>query len=408
MGPNSSRPADSDVAAASQPAGGDRGAAPPAPAPAGAPRKVTFGKDAAGFLTELRRRVDDYFVRTGKRKTDSWQMYLKTAVILAALVSSYVLLVFVAETWWQAVPLALLLGASMALVGFNIQHDGGHHSYSRREWVNKLAAMTLDLIGASSYLWHWKHVVYHHTYVNVHGQDTDIDVSSLLRFTPHARRLKVQRWQHLYLWPLYGLMAARWHLYGDFKDVVTGTVGPHKIPRPRGRELAVFLAGKVVSIGLLLVLPMFFHPWWVVLAFYMFVTGILGIILSVVFQLAHCVEEAKFTMPVGDTLRMEAAWAVHQAEATVDFARRSRALAWLLGGLNFQIEHHLFPKICHVHYPAISSIVEQTCRDFSVQYAEHPTFWAGVASHYRWLKQMGHLDNGHGPHSGHDPTTAFS
>ena len=406
MGSNTTHPADPNLGPATRPDGQPRSSTTLAEGgDADGRRKVTFAKDAAGFLTELRRRVDDYFRRTGKSTNDCWQMYLKSAVILAVFAASYVLLVFVARTWWQAVPLALLLGVSMALIGFNIQHDGGHHSYSRHEWVNKFAAMTLDLIGASSYLWHWKHVVYHHTYVNVHGQDTDIDVSSLLRFTPHAKRLKVQRWQHLYLWPLYGVMAARWHLYGDFKDVVTGSVGPHTIPRPKGWDLVVFIAGKVVSVELLLVLPMFFHPWWVVLAYYLLVTCVVGVVLSVVFQLAHCVEEAKFTMPKGNALRMEAAWAVHQAEATVDFARNSQVLAWLLGGLNFQIEHHLFPKVCHVHYPAIASIVEQTCKDFGVQYAEHPTFWAGVASHYRWLKHMGQFEEGQAPSA--DPTPAL-
>jgi linoleoyl-CoA desaturase len=380
----------------------------PAPGDVDRRRKVTFAKDASGFLIELRRRVEDYFQRTGKAKTDSWQMYLKSVVILTVLVASYVLLVFFAQTWWQAVPLAMLLGLTMALVGFNIQHDGGHRSYSRYAWVNKSAAMTLDLVGASSYLWHWKHVVYHHTYVNVYGEDTDIDVSNLVRFTPHAKRLKMQRYQHLYLWPLYGIMASRWHLYGDFKDVVTGTIGPHPIPRPRGWDLVGFIAGKVASIGLLLVLPMFFHPWWLVLAFYLLVTFVVGVVLSVVFQLAHCVEEAAFTMPVGDPRRMEAAWAVHQAEATVDFARGSRVLAWLLGGLNFQIEHHLFPTICHVHYPAICKIVEETCKDFDVKYAEHPTFWSGIASHYRWLKQMGRLNGNNGAHGGDIARNAFS
>jgi linoleoyl-CoA desaturase len=133
------------------------------------------------------------------------------------------------------------------------------------------------------------------------------------------------------------------------------------------------------------------------------VTGVIGVVLSVVFQLAHCVEEAAFTMPPEDTLRMEAAWAVHQAEATVDFARNSRPLAWLLGGLNFQIEHHLFPKVCHIHYPAICGLVEQTCKDFGVKYAVHPTFWAGVASHYRWLKHMGQLDGEQGAGPEPDP-----
>jgi linoleoyl-CoA desaturase len=134
---------------------------------------------------------------------------------------------------------------------------------------------------------------------------------------------------------------------------------------------------------------MFFHPVWVVVLSYLLVTGLLGVALSVVFQLAHCVGEADFPAPDPATRRMENSWAVHQVETTVDFARRSRVLCWYLGGLNFQIEHHLFPHVCHIHYPALSGIVEETCREYGVRYAAHPTFWAGVASHVRWLRQMG-------------------
>jgi linoleoyl-CoA desaturase len=193
----------------------------------------------------------------------------------------------------------------------------------------------------------------------------------------------------LYLWPAYALTASRWHLIRDFHDVIKGRIGSHPIPRPRGWDLVVFLGGKVVSIGLLLVLPMFFHPWWVVLLFYMYVTGMIGVLLTTVFQLAHCVEEADFPTPDEDTQRMEAAWAVHQVETTVDFARNNRLLTWYLGGLNFQIEHHLFPRVCHLHYPALSRIVEDVCHRYGVRYSVHPTFAAGVASHYRWLRRMG-------------------
>jgi linoleoyl-CoA desaturase len=126
-----------------------------------------------------------------------------------------------------------------------------------------------------------------------------------------------------------------------------------------------------------------------VLLFYLIVTGVLGVIMSVVFQLAHCVEEADFPLPDAETNRMGSAWAIHQVETTVDFARRSRVLSWYLGGLNFQVEHHLFPRVCHVHYPALSKIVEATCRDHGVKYSAHPTLWAGIASHYRWLRRMG-------------------
>ena len=353
------------------------------------PNKLKFAKDSAGFLIDLKRRVDGYFQRTGKSKNDNWQMYLKTAIILTWLATSYTLLVFFADSMWTALPLAGLLAGSIAAIGFSIQHDGGHSGYSKYGAINKLAAMTLDLTGASSYLWHWKHGIFHHTYCNVHGHDTDIDVSSLARFSPHADYRPIHRFQHLYLWLLYGVMASRWHLVGDFSDVVKGTIGPHRIPRPKGLDLVVFLGGKILSIALLLGIPMFFHPWWLVLIFYMIVTSIIGVMLSIVFQLAHCVEEAEFPLPTEGTLRIEQAWAVHQVETTVDFARNSRTLCWLLGGLNFQIVHHLFPKICHIHYPALSKIVEETCLEYGVKYQVHPSFWAGVVSHYRWLKRMG-------------------
>jgi len=147
--------------------------------------------------------------------------------------------------------------------------------------------------------------------------------------------------------------------------------------------------GKVVFFSFALVVPLLLHPVWVVLLFYAAASWVQGVVLSVVFQLAHCVEEAAFPMPRPDTSRMEAAWALHQVETTVDFARRSRLLSWLVGGLNFQIEHHLFPRICHVNYPALSKVVETTCREYAVKYTEHPTLGAGLASHFRWLRRMG-------------------
>ncbi|AWM37803.1 acyl-CoA desaturase [Gemmata obscuriglobus] len=362
--------------------------APPNVSPATDPRPK-FPKDEAGFMTELKRRADAYFVETGQSERDCWRMYLKTAVILAWLGTSYALLVFAAPTVWLAAPLAVSLALAISAVGFSVQHDGGHHAYSRFAWVNRLAALSLDLIGASSYLWKWKHVVLHHTYPNVSGQDADIDVGPLARLAPQQRRRWFHRWQHLYLWPLYALTAAVWHLYGDFRDVITGTIGGHRVPRPRGWDLVTFLGGKVVSVGLLIGVPMLVHSWWVVLLFYLAVTAILGIVMTVVFQLAHCVEEAEFPQPDTDSLRMPDAWAAHQVRTTVDFARDSRVACWLLGGLNFQVVHHLFPRICHIHYPALSRVVADVCREFGVRYAAHRSLLAGVASHFRWLRRLG-------------------
>ncbi len=350
--------------------------------------KLKFGK-ADPFRAELKRKVDGYFQQTGLRPRDCPRMYFKTGVILSLHALAYALLIFQAATWWQALPLALLLGLTTVGIGFNIQHDGSHRAYSRHPWVNKCMALTLDFIGGSSYIWHWKHDIFHHTYSNINGLDADIDVGSLGRFSPHQRRRPFHRWQHYYLWPLYGFLAVKWLLYDDFRDAFTGRIGKHPIPRPKGREWVFFFGGKIIFFTLAFALPLMLHPAWVVASVYGIVAAITGIVLSMVFQVAHVVEEAQFPAPRSESDSIENAWAVHQVETTVDFSRNNPLVVWLVGGLNFQIEHHLFPRISHVHYPALSPIVKETCLEFGVQYSEHKSFAAGLASHFRWLRRMG-------------------
>ena len=345
--------------------------------------------DGDAFFTEVRQRVNAYFKDSKARKRDCPRMYLKSAIIMAAFAATWVLLVLVASTWWQAIPLAVLMGLVIAGIGFNIEHDGGHNAFSSRRWINRTTALTLDLVGASSYIWRWKHAVQHHTHVNIKGWDSDIELSPFGRVSPHAPHRWYFRWQHLYLWVLYGVLVLKWHVYDDFRCIITGKIGDRPFPRPKGWALAELLLGKAVSFAIFIGIPMIFHPIWVVLVFYVFTFAIVGLLLSVVFQLAHCVETAEFPQPDPEDGSMRNSWAVHQLENTANFARNSRLVTWFLGGLNYQIEHHLFPSICHTNYPAIAAIVRQTCEEFEVKYNEFPTFLAGIASHYRWLKRHG-------------------
>ena len=352
-----------------------------------AKRRLRFAGDNA-FHIELRRRVSAHLRAAGRSERGGVRMYAKTAIILASFVSTYVLLVFVATAWWQAVPLAIALGLSIVAIGFNIMHDANHEAYSERRWLNRVMAMTLDLVGGSSHFWHWKHNVFHHTFVNVVGYDTDINLVGLGRLTPHHRHVWFHRWQHLYVWFLYGAFAMKWHLYDDFRLALTGRIAQHSVPRPRGSQWIVFLGGKLAFLSLAFGLPLTLHPVWVVAATYVVTAVSLGIVLAVVFQLAHCVERADFPTEQGSG-RLDTPWAVHQVETSVDFARDSRAASWLLGGLNFQIEHHLFSRICHVNYPTIAPVVEQTCREFGVEYKHNMTLLSAVRSHYGWLRAMG-------------------
>jgi len=316
-------------------------------------------------------------------------MYLKTALILVWFAASYFVLVFFAGTWWHVVPLAVSLGLSMAAVGFNIQHDGGHRAYSDRAWVNRLMAASLDLLGGSSYVWAKKHNSVHHSYVNITGHDEDIDLGFLGRLSPQQKRLAFHRMQQFYLWVLYGLLPVKWQLYDDFRDVLIARIGRHRFARPTGWNAVTFIGGKVIFSCLAFLIPLSLHPVKAVLLSYFAVSFVQGVALSVVFQLAHCVEEAAFPLPRRQTGRMESAWAAHQVETTVDFCRNNRLLSWFIGGLNFQIEHHLFPQICHVHYRALSPLVEETCREFGLRYVARDSLPAAVASHFRWLRRMG-------------------
>jgi len=349
--------------------------------------KLDFDSDTT-FEKELRRRVDELFHRTGRCKRDCPQMYLKTAIILTWFAASYILLVFAARTLWQGLPLAVSLGLATAAIGMSIQHDAGHNAYSDRRWLNRVMALSMDLIGGSSYTWRWKHTIIHHKYVNVTGFDTDVEVGRLGRFTPHQKRLWYHRWQHLYLWFFYSFIGMKVQLVDSWRFVIQGRIGRHHMPRPKGRELALFLAGKAVFYSWAFVIPLLLHPVPVVLFYYIVGSLALGMTMFLVFTIPHLNAYAEFPVPREDTGRIANPWAVHQAQVTLDFARHNRALTWFVGGLNHHKEHHLFPVICHVNYPAISTVVEQTCREFGIPYKEHPSFGAGIAAHYRWLRQM--------------------
>lgn len=340
------------------------------------------------FHAELQRRVNAHFAQQGGVKTGGAAMFLKTAIILSWFAGSWALLTFWASDPISALLLSLSLGLAMAGIGFNIQHDGNHGGYSRNRFLNRAMAATLDVLGGSSYIWSWKHNVFHHSNPNVDGLDADIEVKPMARLAPTQPRYAVHRFQHFYIWVLYSFLAIKWHVLDDFVNMAIGKIGENNFPRPKPWGLVGFFAGKVLFFTWSLVIPLMLHPWWHVAIFYAITSATLALTLAIVFQLAHVVQEAEFPAthaPEGATME----WSAHQLATTVDFAPGNPFLTWYLGGLNYQIEHHLFPRICHTRYPEIAPIVEQTAKEFGVPYQVHPTFFTALASHYRHVRRMG-------------------
>ena len=316
-------------------------------------------------------------------------MYLKSILIFSWAISSYSFLVFGALPLWGIFLSAVSLSLSLTALSFNVMHDGLHGAYSNRQAVNTIMGVCLDAIGGSSYYWYWKHNYLHHTYPNVTGHDDDISIGILARFSPHQKKYYFHRLQHAYIWLLYGFLAIKWHFYDDFYSFFTKSLGHHPVDRPKGWDLLVFIGGKITFFTLAFIIPAIFYPIMGILLFYILIAVLQGLIMSIVFQLAHCNQEADFPLVEGDPLRINPTWFVHQLETTTDFGRNNKFLCWYVGGLNFQVEHHLFPKLCHINYPAISSIVEKTCREYNITYLAYGSFLSAMRSHYKWLHQLG-------------------
>jgi linoleoyl-CoA desaturase len=248
----------------------------------------------------------------------------------------------------------------------------------------------MDLIGGSSYVWRIKHNIIHHTFTNISGVDEDINLYPWGRLAPDQPRLKMHRLQPFYIWPLYGMLGIKWH-FDDMLTLITGKMNGEKVRRPNASEAAGMLIGKALFFGWAIALPiMLNHAWWAVLLMYFWVEFVMGVVMSITFQLAHCVEEAQFfPTPKSPEEGHFHSWARHQIETTIDFAPRNFFLTWYMGGLNFQIEHHLFPRISHIHYPKLAPIVKQVSEEFGVRYTAHRTFSRALTSHVRWLHRMG-------------------
>jgi linoleoyl-CoA desaturase len=348
--------------------------------------KVTF-QPATPFHADVKAQVEAYFRKTGRSPRGGWRLALKAVLIFAWFAASYGLLLLGHPPGWLAALLAVSLGLAWAGLGFDVMHDANHGSSAARPAWNRALAFSADLIGASGALWRQKHNVLHHTYTNVVGVDADLDSGALLRLAPSQPRRRGHRWQHLYAWLLYAVFPLRWFFFDDFRDLTAGRMGGQPFQRPRGWDLAALVLGKALFVSWAVVLPVVLHPTWWLLPLGLLTIGTLGVTLATVFQLAHAVGEAAFIEPSGVMLPTD--WATHQVTTTVDFARGNALLGWYLGGLNFQVVHHLFPRVSHVHYRALAPIVEIACRAHGVPYRAWPSFGAALGANVRWLRQLG-------------------
>lgn len=352
-------------------------------------KRVSFSAPSVNFTLTLKKKIDEYFVKEGKRPSGTLNLYVKTIILFAIGGCAYYLLVFGHTPIWLSIILCVLFGIDLAAIGFNVMHDGAHGSYSKKAWINDMMAYSLDLMGGSSFMWKQKHNVNHHSYTNVEGLDDDIDIKPWIRTNENQPKYWYHRYQYIYWTLLYGFTYLLWVFHNDYRKYFTRKIGGLPLKKMSLKDHFIFWISKVFYLFAFVVLPIFMVGFVKTLIGYVITSFVCGWILSVVFQLAHVVDDVSFPLPDAESNVLPSEWTVHQITTTANFGTRNRVLSWFVGGLNFQIEHHLFPKISHVHYRKISKIVKEVCSQFDIPYVEYPSMLKAMRSHIRHLKMVG-------------------
>ncbi|OYD46857.1 fatty acid desaturase [Sphingobacterium cellulitidis] len=349
---------------------------------------VKFNNINSLFSKTLKQNINDYFQSTIQKKTGNRKLFIKASILLLSFITLYTLLVFIQPHWSISIILCILFGVNFAAIGFNIMHDAGHNSFSENKKVNSIMSYSLNLLGGNIFFWKLKHNIAHHTYTNIDGEDPDIEVN-FMRLHHEQKLKKHHKYQHLYFIFLYGLSYLAWIFYQDyekyFKQKKSGLRNKFDFEFPL-KEKLIFWISKILHAFIFIVVPILMVGWIKTIVGILIVGAVCGICLAIVFQLAHVVEETEFKSSNLDKIEEE--WMIHQIQSTANFSTNNRFLTWLLGGLNFQVEHHLFPKISHIHYPEINKIVRETCQKYNIKYNEFGTFWMAFSSHVKVIKQM--------------------
>lgn len=355
--------------------------------------KISFNNQHhQNFLGVLKTRVDRHFQSAGVSRHANGLMIAKTVFYFGGWILLYALLLSFNLTTSGRMLVMVALGFFGAGIGFNIGHDAIHGAYSSKPRVNRLISLAFEFIGASAYTWKVRHNVLHHNNTNVMGSDGDLESMPLLRFCLKPNRKWFHAYQHLYAPFLYSFTSLVWVFKKDFVHMLEER-RDQRLKRPPPLTAYVSLVGfKLLHFFLFLILPALVLDvsYGHILMGFLAMHFVMGLMLATVFQLGHCVEGPEILSQPLDGY-VNDSWAAHQLKTSANFSGNSLSM-WICGGLNFQIEHHLFTNMCHVHYPALSKIVRHTAKEFGLPYHEYPGFFAAVRSHYRTLKFFGNHD----------------
>ncbi|HYM61769.1 MAG TPA: acyl-CoA desaturase [Thermoanaerobaculia bacterium] len=359
-------------------------------------RQFRFTQDvaASAFSKALSERVDAYFQDRRISRHANVEMISKTILGLGLFMGTYLWLLTGRLTSPEVIGVYVLHGFAQVYIAFNIAHDANHGAYSKSKRVNRVLGCVFDLVGGSSYMWRLLHNTAHHSFVNIRGADTTLVSGNIFRFSPHDKRRPFHRYQHLYAPLLYCLTTLDWVLTKDYRWLSSDkTFGNRKAVKHPLNELILLFAAKAVYYTYMLVLPLLYLsvPWYTVILGFVVMHLFTGFTLALIFQPNHFNEDSSY--PEADEEgRISNDYIQHIFDTTSDYARGNPVATWVLGSLNLHVIHHMFPGICHVHYPALTRIVISTADEYGLAYRESRTLTEAFLAHLRFLKILGRAD----------------
>eukprot|EP01119_Soliformovum_irregulare_P006754 TRINITY_DN19183_c0_g1_i1.p1 TRINITY_DN19183_c0_g1~~TRINITY_DN19183_c0_g1_i1.p1 ORF type:complete len:453 (-),score=91.41 TRINITY_DN19183_c0_g1_i1:48-1406(-) len=343
------------------------------------------------FYTTLKKRVEQV-VRDENLTNHSYYMYFKSLALLTIWFCLYYYTIMKGNIW-----LAIPFGYFHSQFGITVAHDGLHGAYSKYSWINGLAAAAMDLMGASGIVWLHQHNVGHHPNSNRQGtshkndndeiDEYDPDARSgapYVRITPNQPWAWWHQWQHIYIWPMISLISAKW-VVNDVRAIIRRKYITIEMFELRTRDLILTALAKSLFVFYMIALPLTYLTFSDWLTFFCFAMATSSYNFVLMFSVNHLTEDSMF--PNDSVYNRD--WARLQALTATNFAIGSKLWTLLSGGLNYQIEHHLFPGICHVHLPKISPVVQQTFKEYDVPYQNYSSYWDAFYAYYHHLVVLG-------------------
>lgn len=343
------------------------------------------------FATVLRSRVKAYFQENELNTKGDYRIAIKTIVVMSIYLLPFLVILFGGITDVGLLFLLwMIMGLGKGFIGTSVMHDALHGSYSQHKSINTLMHASALIVGVYPKTWKLQHNILHHTYTNIDHADDDLTPIGALRYSPHQEHKWFHKYQHIYAIFLYALVTFAWSLTKDFVKITKyKNLGLVKPGKEYWTQIGLIVLSKVLYFAIILGLPLIILPLpaWQIVCMFLLMHVVTGIVLSMIFQPAHIVPSSQFLEP--EAPHIDENWFVHQLQTTSNYANNSRTITWLFGGLNFQVEHHLFPHISHIHYPEIAKIVERTTKEFGIPYHREKYFVGAVIKHFQMLHFLG-------------------